>query len=621
MQNDGSKNFDDIIKNKLQGLSMDASPSDWIMMERMLEWEGLTQDGEVTDETRFDEIAHDKLNNVPTDGLTPDWSRMSGLIDEMNVEPSIEPSEFDQAIDNRIKDTAVGFNMTVWDRMEPVLDADRAAIVDDLDAVAKEKLTQISEIQPAWGSMDSKINRELFLPESIVKYKVLEIALILLFAFSVSQFPLNEVTEHIATKTTRIQPETIVDAPVAPIETIIPAEEKVVIEATDVEPSKQIVSAKGDNLIMANDVISEIPETGAPEVNSAADLSKFVWQLPPTIAQLLEELKAKPRFSISEYVFNQVLDPIDLPRYSAMSGLFQLSDITKDPNSAESTVDFKEFENAAAHLSALSDINGLGMESISHAVAKPVVDDEDLPKQRRKPGLVLGAFTGSDYNQIITPFDPLADKVGSTQWNIGYTGGLSLGVRFKKWELETGAIYSSNLYDPNIVEFNGGVITAGYPVRKFDEIEIETVKVPLNFRFNVNIWDKWKVYALSGASVNMVVQSEFTLVDEIYGSPPIKQSFSPGVTPSATSSIFDKKDFSEGIFEGGSFKNNSFFTANLGLGVERTIGNSWSVFAQPTYQRQIFSKNGIGPNKDRYNVLSLFLGTRVALSSKARIKD
>lgn len=612
MQKEGSKNFDDIMKNKLKGLSVDASPSDWIMMERMLEWEGLTQEGDVTDETTFDEIAHDKLNNVPTNGLVPDWNRMSSLLDEMNEEPSIEPSEFDQAIDNRIKHTAVGIDMAVWDRMEPILDADRAVVVSDLDAVAKDKLTQISDIQPAWNSMDAKINRELFLPESIVKYKVLEIAMILLFAFSLSQFPLEEVadriSEHnIATSTQKsripiVEEEktitTIAPAKVDNSEVITSVSEEVIPSGTEIITTIETKSVAS--------LPTEEVETTSPK--TAADQSNFAWQFPPTFTQLIEELRAKPSFSISENVFSQVLSPVDLPRYTGFSSPFELSDIF---SGNEIGVDAMNTNNSSL---AFAHIDEPRIEAISHPTARPSVDDEDIAVKQRKVGLILGMFTGSDYNEIVTPFDPLLAREGSTQWNVGYGGGISLGMRFKNWELETGAVYASNQYQPSeIYEIYSGSITSGYSVFTLSDIELDIVKVPLNFRFNVNLWEKWKVYALSGATMNMVIQSEFKTDDVFLGPSSITTQ------STSSSSAISQKDFREGILEGGSFNDNSFFTANLGFGVERTLNNNWSVFAQPTYQRQIFS-SGIGPNQDRYNSVSLLLGTRVALSSKARIK-
>ena len=71
-----SKDFDKIIKDKLKGLSVGSNPSDWIMMERLLEMEGLTKESEGVDEVRFDEIALDKLGNIPATEFTPDWDRM-----------------------------------------------------------------------------------------------------------------------------------------------------------------------------------------------------------------------------------------------------------------------------------------------------------------------------------------------------------------------------------------------------------------------------------------------------------------------------------------------------------------------------------------------------------------
>ena len=78
----------------------------------------------------------------------------------------------------------------------------------------------------------------------------------------------------------------------------------------------------------------------------------------------------------------------------------------------------------------------------------------------------------------------------------------------------------------------------------------------------------------------------------------------------AVSETSSKKNFAGGILAGGSFIENRYFTANLGIGVERKFNPRWSLFSQPTYQHQLLSQ-GLGPNNDRINTLSILTGARV----------
>ena len=65
----------------------------------------------------------------------------------------------------------------------------------------------------------------------------------------------------------------------------------------------------------------------------------------------------------------------------------------------------------------------------------------------------------------------------------------------------------------------------------------------------------------------------------------------------------------DGLFEGGNLVDNRFYTANIGLGLERYLTPRWSVFVQPVYQYQ-FIKDGIGPNNDRFHTMSIQLGAK-----------
>ena len=83
-------------------------------------------------------------------------------------------------------------------------------------------------------------------------------------------------------------------------------------------------------------------------------------------------------------------------------------------------------------------------------------------------------------------------------------------------------------------------------------------------------------------------------------------------------SAFNYKNLSPGWFQKeGSFLQNRYFTANLGLGMERSIGARWSIFTQSIYQHTLLS-NGFGPNKDRLNTVSIFAGARASIGTKVK---
>lgn len=78
------------------------------------------------------------------------------------------------------------------------------------------------------------------------------------------------------------------------------------------------------------------------------------------------------------------------------------------------------------------------------------------------------------------------------------------------------------------------------------------------------------------------------------------------------SSVLKQRKFSNGIFNGGSYKENSFYTANLGFGMERHLDERLSIFFQPTYRQHLTILNkGIGPNEDRISTLNVLIGAKI----------
>lgn len=605
-----SRDFDNILKGKLKMLAPDLNPGDWIMMERLLQQAGLSHDAEDLGEIQFDEVTIDKLQNISTTNLIPDWDRMASMLDNAVEEPSMEPSELDQAIKNKIQDTSAPFQSAIWDQMQPVLEADQERLVAEMDYVTRDKLTQVTDIEGAWSSMNSKINRELFLPESIVKYKVLEVGVVLLFLLSLWQMPFDQIRNSASNQVATS------DAP----KVVISKHDEINIE----EISSALSISKAQSLTDAQTTIVEeniiIKKTdSAPELaisnkpTSTTDNQEIIEQvllynpvLPPSLPQLLKELSEweGPRISaeaVAQAILGKNNGGYDAPSFSILANLQPLSKalIAADPEQRDNV------ENLT--LEPLDVIPGeLALLELADDPfgRKCILCSEDT----KRLGLVLSVFTGSDFNQIVTPFDPIYAEEGTTQWNAGYGGGVALGVTFKNWELETGAIYASNQYEPRPIFDITGSLTSGYVSSTLTDIQLDVVKIPLNFRFNVNLWEKWKIYALSGATINMVMLADFNTRDVPLGT---KSFLTPTSTAFSTSSLA-LKDFGGGLLEGGSFDRNSYFTANLGFGVERTLNERVSVFAQPTYQRQIFT-SGIGPNQDRFNAVSLFLGLRTSI--------
>jgi len=192
-----------------------------------------------------------------------------------------------------------------------------------------------------------------------------------------------------------------------------------------------------------------------------------------------------------------------------------------------------------------------------------------LKKFPKKVTVRLGAMSSADLNYIKTPSTSQYKDNDYQQYQLGYGGGITIDLNYEKLTLSTGLIYRRINYYPQEEINIAGSFANGYQSHIFDAVNLNLLTIPMNLQFQMNDADrKWKLHAITGASLNIL-----------------------------------------GLFEGGTFERNHYFTANLGIGVERFISPRWSLFIQPVYQHEVFGKN-LGINRDRIHTFSVQIGAK-----------
>lgn len=241
-----------------------------------------------------------------------------------------------------------------------------------------------------------------------------------------------------------------------------------------------------------------------------------------------------------------------------------------------------------------------------------------LKPNKSQPVLRVGMFASGDYNRILISPNAntgIFDVETINRVALGYGGGLSLGLDMGRWEVETGAIYASRKYPVGLIYVEGG-LREGLKGSELRAAELNMINIPLHVRYNVLLRGPWRAYVLAGASIQLTFQADYFAVnaDDQYNTKPSRTPSGAGQEKEEESSIVRIQKESIGLFEGGSFNDNTYLTGNIGLGVERYVGNRWSLFAQPTYQHALhYFGEGLGPNKDHINSLSVFFGAKVRL--------
>ncbi len=242
-----------------------------------------------------------------------------------------------------------------------------------------------------------------------------------------------------------------------------------------------------------------------------------------------------------------------------------------------------------------------------------VLEEASIRRHRLSPVLRVGMFGSGDYNHVMVP--PSEEKrisQGFDRYAMGYGGGLSLGLELGRWELESGAIYAARLYPVGLVYVNGS-LADGLEGSELRNSELNILNVPLHLRYNVLHRGNWRAYALAGGALQVAFQSNFYTADAPeYSYRPITAPPDPAPGDEGLLELVRKNG--RGWFEGGAFGENAYLTGNLGVGLERYIDTRWSIFAQPTLQYSLhYFGQGLGPNNDRINSLSVFFGAKVRL--------
>ncbi|MEZ4984966.1 MAG: hypothetical protein R2795_08015 [Saprospiraceae bacterium] len=134
-----------------------------------------------------------------------------------------------------------------------------------------------------------------------------------------------------------------------------------------------------------------------------------------------------------------------------------------------------------------------------------------------KQTFIRVGFTGfPDYNRIITPTQELDEgiEVSLDRYALGYGGGITLGIEHGSWEIEMGALYAARRYKAVPALYISGNIRDGYTGIGLRDFILNTVTLPLNFRYNIFLQNKWRFYTQAGASLNIVLGASYYTADQ-----------------------------------------------------------------------------------------------------------
>lgn len=507
----------------------------------------------------------------------------------------MENNHLDRIIKGKLERIDIPYDPSSWENLAEKLDLEEVGVpaVEDnlIDQTVYEKLHQYSTPYDAstWKQMSRRLDEEFSIWYKIIRYKVVEISVLLLALFVFFQ-----------------QIDQLQQAGMAPIP-----------EASTTIDGVHHAKANGTSpahLQQANDSGDSTPPGNESDTN-AAQASANNNSIFNTSPVYKKEEEQKDNKGTKPLVVHQ-LQPLahwatPIPQLSTPGDLASLN-----LNRAPAEVINSSVFGSPESLSKLDEIGSILPGMIDYAGALGLARINK--KEKNRSHLRVGFFATADYNYISAPSvsSGTIEVPELVTWSTGYGGGISLGWEFnRKFEVETGLVYSAKRYQPQPVIYTIGSLDNGYSGGGITEIEMNTLYLPIYGRYNFFLKNKWRMYVIGGMALNVVYQANYYLGDETAFDRNFLPPTSPGSTPESPPkeilSQVDERDLDAGWFENGTFNDNAYITANLGFGIERYFSHRFSIFAQPVYQQSmLYFDDGLGANKDRINNLSILIGLK-----------
>jgi len=549
----GKFNLDDHIKKALEDFQVPFQDNHWELFEQELNNPANADLSENLD----DHIVREKLTNLSPVQEPAHWEALAAKMAAVSADPILEDALVDGVAYENLHDLHPPYDPTHWDLME------------------------------------EKIESELSWKNKVVRYKVVELSLVFLFLFTFVQYwpnakviipkliekfpaeqkaiPKNNLKEEVK-KATVISSEPIASNS-ANIENIFGGEietELNIQDATSASPSLffPIAERKG---------LGENTAGDQTEVRTARQVNTI-----PLMANRTSEVTIMT--AEEKAAANSKVDPNY--EFASFAMLSNLDEGFLD----EPTLSFPDCHDCMKTKSP--SYFRIGMKGIGNI---------DFYSTEMAPESSLNRETQFVALDTVRPYE------------YGYGGGLTIGVRKNNWEFETGLFYSTKEINPDsiYVLVDRGTLLSGFKGTGWVGSELDLLQVPINVRYDFLNKSKWKVYAQSGMTFNMAMNS-IDRYQEVLFEPQNLRGVDEKFEDSRIAIASTNND---GISEGGSFSQNSFFNLDLGFGLERNFSSRYSAFIQTNYH-QFLGVNGLKNTGLDLNSISIQTGFKVSLKKR-----
>ena len=557
------------------------------------------------DDMLFDDMMREKMSSFNTNE-TGDWAFFESKLVSGAGLPSDE--NFDKEVSEAMQDYSVASNAADWDVFEKQLEATEKAAINEFDDGLRAHFNNYSTSynENHWASFEFWLNHYQMTKSYLFAHKSAEAVIVILLLFTWSNF------------STLLFPKKTTPNPIAVYvggnltEKLDTSTNEIITynHATIKEEQKEF-SVK-NNLAEVN---NKTRITGS-KVKSTSDFKFMKKEKFQKLNSLIGT--ARDQINNSTGSSNQLLASSQTLNQSKLDKTQVISAQDLEKSSVGNVINKQESELIDIAFTAAETIDQTSSLLINDlSLSAPVVNLIELNDSKKKKNLYLKPVVGLEWNRVKTPFDQVYNHKGYNQDIIGSSAGLLVGKDFGSLSVETGLLYSSKTYEPKrILEIFKNSDNEEQKGVSLDQIGYNIVTLPINLNYRFSSRKKWSPYLTFGAAMHVALQAYYekteTPINELGITALSSARYTNGTKPK-----LEEKRFNDGLFENGKFKNNYYFTFNLGGGVERTFSDRLSMFIQPTLSFNLFNK-GLGPNNDKIHNVSILTGVKYRFGSSKK---
>jgi len=581
-----NKNMDDKIREALEGINIPLNAEHWRQFEQQLNATNLSAE-DTAGEEAFDSTFAAKMNDINTGAA--DWDSFAEKLDDAE-----EQDSFDAVIAAGLTSAAASASAD-WGNFEEMLSAAEAADLTAEDKAIDQKAQQLEDYEAPyepenWTLMRERIREEFSLRRKLIRYRVAEISVMILAIFTLFNYlPKNELGNFI------------------------------ILEQVKERIKKKVAPQNAKEFVLQDEPIASSVKGESPVSVDNIDLNVFEQEIKTNYVAIgntvsiyaPQAVKVFPPLAVLETPLT-IHDNVKLEATSvsteeekeAKKGLFAW---------------MKKDEKSKEEVNKDETIRSFLIETLESKKVKALFTNEEEVLKASKVKLEhknvrLAMFTSADLYGVYAPYDRFFKYSPGTAYGANMGGGILLDFQKNRFHLVTGGAYMPKYYQPSHGDEVVGSFETAYVREDLEEIQLDIVHVPLDLRYDFIQKPKWRLYGVAGAAFNVVLETAYDIEKEILAS-------NEGIDRAAVissrnaNSNLARKEFTEGLTEGGGLPENVFLTAQLGLGLERFVTQRWSIFFEPVYQQQ-FSGMGIGPNENSFRTVSLRLGAKATMFGK-----